>query len=230
MNNLKDFHGVNSGYVMELYERFLENPSLVDPTTRKIFNIWKPEPGKVEHLKNDGGYVNGMTDRLDFDVDKVVAVSNLAQSIRRHGHMESKIDPLGSETPSDPTLDPQMHGITEDDLKNLPSKLVGWPIADESSNAYEAISKLKKIYSSTIGYSYDHIYEAEERKWLRESIEKGLYRPPIFPMDELKLLENLTRAEVFEHFLHRIFPGKFRFSIEGVDALVFCSVVKEVFV
>ena len=39
-------------------------------------------------------------------------------------------------------------------------------------------------------------------------------------MNEIELLDNLTRVEIFENFLHRIFPGKFRFSIEGVDMLV----------
>jgi 2-oxoglutarate dehydrogenase E1 component len=35
-----------------------------------------------------------------------------------------------------------------------------------------------------------------------------------------KILELLTKVEVFELFLHRFFPGKTRFSIEGVDMLV----------
>ena len=34
------------------------------------------------------------------------------------------------------------------------------------------------------------------------------------------LLERLTQVEVFERFLHRAFPGKTRFSIEGLDMLV----------
>jgi 2-oxoglutarate dehydrogenase E1 component len=34
------------------------------------------------------------------------------------------------------------------------------------------------------------------------------------------LLERLTEVEAFEQFLHRMFPGKTRFSIEGLDMLV----------
>jgi 2-oxoglutarate dehydrogenase E1 component len=34
------------------------------------------------------------------------------------------------------------------------------------------------------------------------------------------LLDRITEVEVFERFLHRTFPGKTRFSIEGVDMLV----------
>ncbi len=220
MGNLKDFHGVNSGYVLDLYDRYLENPSSVDPTTKQIFEKWKPEPDILEISITNGKPQKGLDILQGLDISKVVSVSNLAQSIRRHGHMESKIDPLGLEPPGDPTLNPKMHGLTEEDLKSLPATFIGWPIADESINAYEGIKKLRKIYSSTIGYNYDHIYEAEERKWLRESIEKGLNRPPLNPINQKELLDSLTKVEVFEHFLHRIFPGKFRFSVEGVDMLI----------
>ena len=34
------------------------------------------------------------------------------------------------------------------------------------------------------------------------------------------LLDRLTQVEAFERFLHRTFPGKTRFSIEGLDMLV----------
>ncbi len=34
------------------------------------------------------------------------------------------------------------------------------------------------------------------------------------------MLDRLTQVEVFERFLHRTFPGKTRFSIEGLDMLV----------
>ena len=37
------FHGPNAGYVMELYERYLEDPNSVDPTTRAYFEQWRPE-------------------------------------------------------------------------------------------------------------------------------------------------------------------------------------------
>ena len=87
-------------------------------------------------------------------------------------------------------------------------------------NSSKSVIYSRKIYSSTIGYNYDHIYEGEERKWLRESIEKGKYRPPLNPINKLEVLDNLTKVEIFETFLHRIFPGKFRFSIEGVDMMV----------
>ena len=46
--NLEQFAGVNAAYVLELYERYRQNPESVDPETRKAFESWTPEtaPGK----------------------------------------------------------------------------------------------------------------------------------------------------------------------------------------
>src|SRR6185312_11965630 len=43
---------------------------------------------------------------------------------------------------------------------------------------------------------------------------------PADPISPVALLERLTQVEVFERFLQRAFPGKTRFSIEGLDMLV----------
>ncbi|HEX7976061.1 MAG TPA: 2-oxoglutarate dehydrogenase E1 component, partial [Anaerolineales bacterium] len=56
--------------------------------------------------------------------------------------------------------------------------------------------------------------------WLRKAAELGLFRAPQDPLDEVGLLRRLSQVEAFEGFLHRIFPGQTRFSIEGVDILV----------
>ncbi|MGI9553843.1 MAG: 2-oxoglutarate dehydrogenase E1 component [Thermodesulfobacteriota bacterium] len=221
MSFIDEFHGPNSGYILELYERYLNDPSSVDIKTKKIFDNWKPDlNGSDKNIKSAYYTTNGNVANADIDVKKAVSVSNLARSIRGHGHMESKIDPLGIAPPGDPTLNPKMHELTEDDLKKLPADLVGWPIAERASNAYEGIQKLRDVYSSTIGYNYDHIYNSDERRWLREVVERGTFRAPINPIDPIQMLKSLTEIEVFETFLHRIFPGKFRFSIEGVDTLV----------
>jgi len=146
--------------------------------------------------------------------------SNLAECIRKYGHLAAQLDPLGSPPPGDPSLQPESHGITNDDLRRLPASLVGGPAAQGTGSAFEAIERLKRIYCSTTGYDYAAIFIPEEREWLRHAAEAGLFRPPADPIDPYELLDRLTQIEAFERFLHRTFPGKTRFSIEGLDLMV----------
>ena len=64
------------------------------------------------------------------------------------------------------------------------------------------------------------MFVPEERDWLRQAAERGRFRAPADPIDPVELLDRLTQVEAFERFLHRTFPGKTRFSIEGLDMLV----------
>ena len=221
---LGPFEGVNAGYVLELYERYRQNPESVDPATRDAFKTWTPTELEAELAGPKGPAQPGPTPRTDGapvpDVHIIVGAVNLVSSIRRFGHLAARIDPLGSEPQGDPTLSPAAHGITEDDLKRLPASLVGGPVAESSSNAYEAIEKLRRIYCSTTGFDISHVFVPEERTWLRHAFESGRFLPPMDPDSARELLDRITQVEVFERFLHRTFPGKTRFSIEGVDMLV----------
>jgi 2-oxoglutarate dehydrogenase E1 component len=208
--NLEQFAGVNAGYVLELYERYRQNPDSVDPATRRVFESWVP----VDAAAPAGGQAPAA------DIHAIVGAANLAESLRRYGHLAAKVDPLGSAPIGDPSLSPRAHGITDDDLKRLPAALVGGPVAESSSNAYEAIEKLRRIYCSTTGFDLAHVFVPEERVWLRHAAESGRFLPPMDPKTATALLDRITQVEVFERFLHRTFPGKTRFSVEGVDMLV----------
>ena len=89
-----------------------------------------------------------------------------------------------------------------------------------ASSAYEAIERLRAIYCATSGHDFAHVFVPDERVWLRESVEARRFRPPVDPIEGRELLDRVTQIEVFERFLHRTFPGKTRFSIEGLDLMV----------
>jgi len=208
-----EFHGPNAGYILELYDRYRQNPQSVDPATRAAFEKWQPPDITNGHI--------APTQTVAPDADKVMGAVNLATTIREYGHLAARIDPLGmSNPPGDPGLHPNAHGIDDADLAALPASIIGGPPAAGAANAREAIRRLNDIYSSSIGYDYDHMRLPEERAWLREAAETRRFRPPNDPLDPVRLLEQLTKVEAFEHFLHRIFPGKTRFSVEGLDMMV----------
>ncbi|WP_119066012.1 2-oxoglutarate dehydrogenase E1 component [Aggregatilinea lenta] len=216
MDFWRDFPGPNAGYVLELYERYRDDPASVDAQTRAFFEHWTPPSNGHSAVPA----VEKQAAVQAVDVDKIMGVVNLAQAIRGLGYLAGRLDPLGSPPPGDPALELEAHGLTERDLEDLPASLVGGPVGQSSSNAGEAIRTLRSIYSSTTGYDTDHITVPEERDWLRDAAERGTYRPPQMPIDEHALLERLTQVEGFEQFLHRTFPGKHRFSVEGLDVMI----------
>jgi 2-oxoglutarate dehydrogenase E1 component len=208
-----DFQGVNEGYVLDLYERFQADPASVGADVRELFRTWRPAPASEERVRAVGD-VEGLSPRA------VLGAVHLAESIRRYGHLAARIDPLGLRPSGDPTLLPETHGVTEAELRALPATLASGPAAAGASSMWEVIERLRALYMSTTGYDMAHIFDADERQWLRESIESGRYRAPNDPIDPMLLLDRLTDVEAFERFLHRTFPGKTRFSIEGLDMLV----------
>ena len=212
---LDEFAGANAGYVLELYERYRQNPESVDPETRKAFESWDA-PTEQSQPSTSAGADLGPS----IDIRKVVGAANLAECIRRYGHLAAQLDPLGSPPIGDPSLSPAAHGITDEDLRQLPASLVDGPAAQSAANAFEAIEKLRRIYCSTTGFDYAHVFVPEEREWLRRAAESGRFLPPMDAHSMEAVLDRVTQIEAFERFLQRTFPGKTRFSLEGVDMLV----------
>ncbi|MCB0094587.1 MAG: 2-oxoglutarate dehydrogenase E1 component [Caldilineaceae bacterium] len=217
---LANFYGPNAGYVLELYERFQKDPTAVDAATRAFFEEWTPPPSPVPVYVNGGAASSAPVGAAAVELHKAVAVANLAQSIREYGHLAAQLDPLGSKPPDDPSLHLDYHGLSEADLRALPASLVGGPVGERTETAWDAIGELRTIYSSYIGYDYDHLRIPEVRTWLRSAAEADWFGPDQMPIDEEALLARLTQVESFEQFLQSNFPGKTRFSIEGLDMLV----------
>src|SRR5688500_9905154 len=214
MSGWQDFAGLNRGYVLELYERFRRDPKSVDPATRAAFETWQPSEDAPAARAASAPAQGGVNPQL------YVGLVSLADSIRRYGHLAAALDPLGSARPGDPALELSTYGLTEHDLQQLPAALVGGPAAEGASRALDATQRPRELYCGTTGYDLAHTFGPEERDGLRDVVERGPDRAPADPIDDRGLLERLTTVESFERFLHRTFPGKTRFSIEGLDMLV----------
>ena len=220
MNDLEAFYGPNAGYVVELYERYLHNPASVDPETRAIFENWRAiEPTHV-YVPAQVRQPETTEQAVPSRVAHLIAASELAHAIRSRGHLGARLDPLGSEPLGDPALLTEMHGLTDADLAQLPPEVVGGHSAEGTSNALEAIARLRAMYSGSISYEFDQVKSPAERQWLRDAVGLQLYRLQAGRDTRLELLQRLTQVESFERFLHTTFPGQKRFSLEGIDALV----------
>src|SRR4051812_23912655 len=94
MASWQGFGGVNLGYVLELYERYRKDPASVDPETRAVFDRETP-PSDTADVP---------TSATGLPIQKAVGAVNLAQSIRRYGHLAAQLDPLGTRPSGDPSL------------------------------------------------------------------------------------------------------------------------------
>jgi 2-oxoglutarate dehydrogenase E1 component len=219
MSDLRAFFGPNAGYVLELYERYTHDPASVSPADKAWFDSLDPAALVTLTVAPSRISTNGVAAPA-ADVTKITAAAALAQAVREYGHLDASIDPLGSTLPRAPELDPGHHGLTDADLANLPAAVVSGPAADGAPNAGAALQKLRKIYSGSVGYDFDHIQVAGERRWLHDAVEAGKFTAPLESATRRALLRRLTQVESFERFLHQTYLGQKRFSVEGNDMVV----------
>src|SRR5437588_3930745 len=149
MLNLETFYGPNAGYVLDLYERYKQNPASVDAATRAIFATWSPESAAPAQVKPVAGITGESRQWL---VSHVVAASALAHAIRERGHLGAHLDTLGTEPLGDPALSLEKYGLRNEVLAQLPPIVVGGHAAEGARNALEAIATLRAMYSGTISY------------------------------------------------------------------------------
>ncbi|MGH7675660.1 MAG: multifunctional oxoglutarate decarboxylase/oxoglutarate dehydrogenase thiamine pyrophosphate-binding subunit/dihydrolipoyllysine-residue succinyltransferase subunit, partial [Gemmatimonadales bacterium] len=152
------------------------------------------------------------------DLKHIAAAMALVRAHRIHGHRAARLDPLGTEPPDDPALDPAPLGLTPETMARIPAEVLR--IYVPGRTLAEALPALQRTYCGTLAYEVEHIASHEERVWLRQVIESDEHRRPLPPEERRRLLARLTAVETLERFLHKAYLGQKRFSIEGLDVLV----------
>jgi 2-oxoglutarate dehydrogenase E1 component len=96
----------------------------------------------------------------------------------------------------------------------------GSEIGMPPSTLREIIAVLKQTYCQSIGVEYRYIRNAQITKWLQEKMEPGRNTPGFSKEDKINILNEVSKAVIFENFLHTKFVGEKRFSLEGCEALI----------
>jgi 2-oxoglutarate dehydrogenase E1 component len=232
-----DVDGLNAGFARDLLEDYLENPEAVPSEWRELFesgssDVVATHPGLVRLLELAG---NGhaapvtapaptasaepqpVTDEL---LGAVAAAMALVKAHRMHGHLAAHLDPLGSEPPGDPALEPErlIPKLTPALQARVPASVLRLYVPGET--LADTLPRLRETYCGTIAYEIEHIADHEKRVWLRHAIESGKYRHGLTHDERRQLLAALSRVEAFEQYLRRAFLGQKQFSIEGLDVMV----------
>jgi 2-oxoglutarate dehydrogenase E1 component len=237
-----DVDGLNTGFARDLLEEYLENPDAVPSEWRELFesghsDVVATHPGLSRLLERVGNgqppaaappapaevppepapTAEPVTDEL---LGAVAAAMALVKAHRMHGHLAAHLDPLGSEPPGDPALEPErlIPKLTPDLQARVPASVLRLYVPGET--LADVLPRLGETYSGTIAYEIEHIAEHEKRVWLRQAIESGKYRRPLSAEERKQLLASLSRVEGFEQYLRRSFLGQKQFSIEGLDVMV----------
>ncbi|TLS35462.1 2-oxoglutarate dehydrogenase E1 component [Pseudalkalibacillus caeni] len=212
------FHGPNLGYAIELYEQYKNDPDSVDAEMKELFEQWGPPA--TEDNTTVSSTANVQTTGNTTDLSKVIAAVKFADNIRTYGHLAAEINPIEDIPKNASFLNPEEYNLTKEDLKAIPANIIWSEAPAGVENGWDAINRLKEIYTKSLAYEFSHVHDADERKWLDQMVESGSVYRDLTKEERVSLLKRLIEVEGFENFLHRTFVGQKRFSIEGVDAMV----------
>src|SRR5690625_4823783 len=208
------FHGPNLGYVEEQYELYKEAPENVDPSIKEMFD----QHGAPNWLS--GRDVSDQEKPFIKDVQKLTAAIQLVEAIRRYGHIEADIYPVGNKDGNSELIKHNTYNLSEDDLREIPASWLWENAPTGIDDGFEVVQYLKKRYTGKISFEYDHVNNNEERRWLLDQIESDKFQLELPVEDRKQLLERLVHIEGFEMFLQKTFQGQKRFSIEGLEMMV----------
>ncbi|MGW7797900.1 2-oxoglutarate dehydrogenase E1 component [Staphylococcus xylosus] len=205
--------GANLGYVLDLYDIYLNDPSAVPEDLQVLFSTIKN--GEANITTNNEGQSN-----ITKGNSTIKRVMRLIDNIRQYGHLLADIYPVNRPKRENvPKLTIEDFNLDKATLESISAGIVSDHFKDIYDNAYEAIVRMEKRYKGPIAFEYTHINNNRERVWLKRRIETP-YKATLNDNQKIELFKNLAHVEGFEKYLHKNFVGAKRFSIEGVDTLV----------
>ncbi|MDX2114648.1 MAG: 2-oxoglutarate dehydrogenase E1 component [Planctomycetota bacterium] len=218
-------NGWNAEYLDAEQARWRADPSSVSPELRAFFEGFDLGAGRGAAVAGGpagqgapGGPgrsagVDGGEMRLRY------AMRDFIEAHRRLGHLAARIDPFGRPREGHPTLEPAASGITEADMETLVD--AGRFSPDGSPMTVRAlIEAVRATYCGSIGVEMAHITADAERQWLMERLERTHARPQLTRNQRARVLTQLHKAEMFEKFCGKRFPGVKRFSLEGGESTI----------
>ena len=218
----------NSSFIEQMYLRFIgKDPSLPeswrlyftdlnDDHTTIVKEINGPSWGGKDLSNNHLNLTQKNLEQQKIDSIKAIA---LIRSYRIRGHLIANLDPLGMmKREYLNELHPLDHGFKKEDYNR---KIYLSSYLDSNySSIKEIMSKLRKVYCSTIGVEYMHISDPIEKIWFRERMEKNENQINFTNKGKRAILKTIIKAEGFEKYLAKKFIGTKRFGLDGGEALI----------
>ena len=213
MDRFSFLNAAHTGFIADLYDKYLINPDSVEPSWRSFFQGYD--------LANSNYSINGEGDvaiEIPGHVHKEFQVIELINGYRIRGHLFTQTNPVRDRRKYEPTLALESFGLSNEDLDTIfdAGKIVGIG----SNTLREIVKHVEAIYCDSIGVEYMYIRQPEEIKWWQDRLNENDNHPN-FSVDKKKyILSKLSQAVTFEQFLQTKYVGQKRFSLEGGEALI----------
>ncbi len=145
-------------------------------------------------------------------------VDQLVRAYRVRGHLVAQVDPLGLPRPELPELDPKTYGFTEADMdRSFSTDTIE---GTQVMTLRRILERLRNTYCRSIGVQFMHMDDLTVRQWLQVRMEGSENRLTLSRKEQLRILNRLTTAAIFEEFIQKRFLGAKSFSLEGAETLI----------
>ncbi|MEZ5083736.1 MAG: 2-oxoglutarate dehydrogenase E1 component [Bacteroidales bacterium] len=204
------FSWLNSGdpdQIEELYQEFQNNPENVEESWRKFFEGF--EFARTDYSKQAKG------ETVYSSEFKVISLIN---AYRQRGHLFTETNPVRKRRTYKPNLDIENFGLSKDDLTK--EFQAGNEIGIGKAKLKDIISHLHNTYCKSVGAEFMYIRNPEIHGWLKDKMESSQNTYNFTLEDRKYIYKHLSRAVLFENFIHKKFPGQKRFSLEGAESLI----------
>ncbi|MAO71415.1 MAG: 2-oxoglutarate dehydrogenase E1 component [Flavobacteriales bacterium] len=206
MDKFSFLGSVHTGWVEEMYDKYLQDPQSIEEDWVNFFQGF-------DFAKE----VYSEADVPQF-FQKEFKVINLIDAYRKSGHLFTKTNPVRERRKYSPTLDYKNFGLEESDLDI--EFQAGEQVGIGPSSLKVIIEHLEKVYCQSIGIEYMYIRDPKEIDWIKNRLHQNSNTPKFQTTQKKHILHKLNQAVAFENFLHKKFVGQKRFSLEGAESLI----------
>ena len=212
MDKFSFLNAAHTGFISDLYDKYLVNPDAVEPSWRSFFQGYD--------LANEN---YSLTDEevaveVPQEVRKEFLVVDLINGYRTRGHLFTKTNPVRERRQYSPTLAIENFGLSQEDLDKEFS--AGDVLGIGRVKLSKIIEHLQSIYCDSIGVEYMYMRNPEKIKWWQDQLNKNDNHPTYNVEDKKYILTKLNQAVTFESFLQTKYVGQKRFSLEGNETLI----------
>lgn len=202
MDPLSYLNNAEGEAIEALYQQYKNNPESIDAGWRRFF----------EGFEFSGRIGTNPLAQKEFKVLELI------NDYRKRGHLFTLTNPVRTRRKYSPTLDIENYGLEASDMDVMFE--AGSDIGIGKASLRNIIAHLHQTYCHSIGIEYAYIRRPEIYEWLKEKMESSRNTPEYDKEKKLSILEQLSRAVLFEKFLHKKFTGQKRFSLEGCESLI----------